>query len=322
MNTKRQFDDLLLGSIELFCRAAELASFTAAATAAGVTPAAVSRSVSRLEERMGVRLFVRTTRQIRLTDAGRTYFEQCRDALAQLVDAERQATGEQSAPAGKLRISMPTPYAHYRVLPLLPEFRARHPQIQVDVHISNRNIDFAEESYDLAIRGRAPDESNLIARKLEDAELVVVATPGYLARAGTPASPDDLTQHDCVQFDLPSSGRRIPWLFTDRETGQMVERPTEGGYSSGGDVLGGVTLARAGAGLFQTYRFVVERDLREGSLVEVLSAFGGTSRPFVLLYPHGRHLSLRVRSFVDFLVEKLAHRGLLQRNPQGTRQAS
>jgi DNA-binding transcriptional LysR family regulator len=122
-NNKRQFDDLMLGSIELFCLAAELESFTDAATAAGVTPAAVSRSVSRLEERMEVRLFVRTTRRIRLTDAGRTYYERCREALGQLVDAEREATGQQSAAAGVLRISMPTPYAHYRVLPILPARR-------------------------------------------------------------------------------------------------------------------------------------------------------------------------------------------------------
>ncbi|CDY79528.1 Transcriptional regulator, LysR family [Caballeronia glathei] len=304
---KRQFDDVQLGSIELFCLAAELASFTAAATAAGVTPAAVSRSVSRLEERMGVRLFVRTTRQIRLTDAGRAYFEQCRDALAQLVEAERQATGQQVAPAGVLRISMPTPYAHYRVLPILAEFRERHPQVRVEVHISNRNIDFAEESFDLAIRGRAPDESNLIARKLEDAELVIVGTPGYLKRAGKPKSPDDLERHECILFDLPSSGRRIPWLFM--EDGAMTERMMDGAYSTAGDVLGGVTLARNGAGLFQTYRFVIERDLQAGTLVEVLPSFGGASRPFVLIYPHSRHMSARVRSFVDFLVEKLRDRG-------------
>jgi DNA-binding transcriptional LysR family regulator len=153
---KRNFDDLLLGSIELFCLAAELSSFTAAAAAASVTPAAVSRSVSRLEDRLGVRLFVRTTRQIRLTESGRVYFEQCRQALSQLVDAERLVTGEQAAPAGLLRISMPTPYAHYRVLPLLPKFRKLYPQVQLDVHLSNRNIDFADEGYDLAIRGRAP----------------------------------------------------------------------------------------------------------------------------------------------------------------------
>jgi DNA-binding transcriptional LysR family regulator len=303
MNNKRQFDDLLLGSIELFCHAAELTSFTDAANAAGVTPAAVSRSVSRLEERLGVQLFVRTTRRIRLTDAGRSYHERCREALAQLIDAEREATGQQSAPAGTLRISMPTPYAHYRVLPILPAFRALNPQVHVEVHISNRNIDFAEEGFDLAIRGRAPDESNLIARKLEDAELVIVASPAYLSRAGTPVSSDDLERHECIQFDLPSSGRKIPWLL--KVDGSDVERFTMGGYSSAGDVLGGVTLARSGAGLFQTYRFVVEDDLQAGRLVEVLPAFGGTSRPFVLLYPHKRHLSLRVRRFVDFLVETL-----------------
>jgi DNA-binding transcriptional LysR family regulator len=306
MNTKRQFGEFLLGSIELFCLAAELASFTAAAAAAGVTPAAVSRSVSRLEERMGVRLFVRTTRRIRLTDAGRAYFERCREALGQLVDAEREATGQQSAPAGLLRISMPTPYAHYRVLPLLPRFRLAHPQIRVDVHISNRNIDFADEGYDLAIRGRAPDESNLIARKLEDAELVVVAAPAYLSRVGLPESIDDLARHECIQFDLPSSGRKIPWLF--KRDGRDVECFTEGGYSSAGDVLGGVTLARSAAGLFQTYRFVVERDLAAGGLIEVLPDLGGTSRPFVLLYPHNRHVSLRVRYFVDFLVGTLQRR--------------
>jgi DNA-binding transcriptional LysR family regulator len=302
-NNKRQFDDLMLGSIELFCLAAELSSFTDAATAAGVTPAAVSRSVSRLEERMEVRLFVRTTRRIRLTDAGRTYYERCREALAQLIDAEREATGQQSAPAGVLRISMPTPYAHYRVLPILPAFRALNPQVQVEVHISNRNIDFAEEGFDLAIRGRAPDDSNLVARKLEDAELVVVASPAYLSRAGKPASIDDLAHHDCIQFDLPSSGRKIPWLF--KQGTDIAEHFTTGGYSSAGDVLGGVTMARSGAGLFQTYRFVVERDLSRGELVEVLPQIGGASRPFVLLYPHKRHLSLRVRRFVDFLVDTL-----------------
>jgi len=177
----------------------------------------------------------------------------------------------------------------------------------VEVQISNRNIDFEEESFDLAIRGRAPDESNLIARKLEDAELVIVGTPGYLKRAGKPKSPDDLERHECILFDLPSSGRRIPWLFM--EDGAMTERMMDGAYSTAGDVLGGVTLARNGAGLFQTYRFVIERDLQAGTLVEVLPAFGGASRPFVLIYPHSRHMSARVRSFVDFLVEKLRDRG-------------
>jgi len=301
---KRQFDDLQLGSIELFCLAAELSSFTAAAVAAGVTPPAVSRTVQRLEERMGVRLFVRTTRQIRLTDEGRVYFEQSRDALAQLADAERQIRGQHAAPAGRLRVSLPTPYAHYRVLPVLPAFRARYPEVEIDVHISNRNVDFADDTYDLSVRGRAPDDSNLIARKLEDAELVVVATPEYLRRAGTPQSLEDLLRHQCIQFERPSSGRKIPWTF--QVNGEDTDIVTTGSYAASEDILGGATLVRASAGLFQTYRFVVEQDLRDGTLVEVLQEFGGSSRPFVLLYPSARHLTRRVRVFVDFLIEKFS----------------
>lgn len=301
---QRKFDDLQLGSIELFCQAAELGSFTLAANAASVTPAAVSRSVARLEQRLGVRLFVRTTRQIRLTDAGRRYFEQCRHALSQLVDAEREVTGEQTTPAGVLRISMPTPYGHYRVLPLLPAFRERYPEVRVDTHLSNRNIDFADEGFDLAIRGRAPADSNLVARKLEDAEMVVVATPAYLKRAGVPRTVADLQSLECIQFELPSSGRHLAWTFDGNasEDGDVI---TSGSYGTSGDALAGVTLARAGAGLFQTYRFVVADDLREGRLVEVLREEGGRTRPFILLYPHARYLTSRVRAFVDFLVEQL-----------------
>lgn len=302
---QRKFDDLLLGSIELFCQAAELGSFTLAANAASVTPAAVSRSVARLEERLGVRLFVRTTRQIRLTDAGRRYFEQCRQALSQLAEAEREVTGEQTSPAGVLRISMPTPYGHYRVLPLLPAFRERYPEVRVDTHLSNRNIDFADEGFDLAIRGRAPADSNLVARKLEDAEMVVVAAPAYLKRAGVPRTVADLQSLECIQFELPSSGRHLAWIFDGNasEDGDVI---TSGSYGTSGDALAGVTLARAGAGLFQTYRFVVADDLREGRLVEVLREEGGRTRPFILLYPHARYLTSRVRAFVDFLVEQLA----------------
>ncbi len=300
----RHFDDILVGSIELFCIAAQLGSFTAAAAAAGVTPAAVSRSVSRLERRLGVRLFVRTTRQVKLTDSGRSYFEQCRQALSQLVEAEREVTGRQTAPAGILRISVPTTYGHYRILPLLPAFSARYPAVQVEVHISNRNVDFIDEGYDLAIRARAQPDSSLIARKLEDADLVVVAAQDYLTRAGIPDSLEALPDHSCIQFLLPSNGRPVPWIF--KHHGKDIDVQTEGNYRCSEDLLGGVTLARSGAGLFQTYRFIVEEDLRRGTLVEVLQSFAGRSRPFSLLYPHGRHVSLKVRSFVDFLVESLA----------------
>jgi DNA-binding transcriptional LysR family regulator len=301
-NMNRHFDDILLGSIELFCLAAEAGSFTGAAHTAGVTPAAVSRSISRLEKRLGVRLFVRSTRSIRLTEGGKSYFEQCRAALNQLVEAERKVTGEQIQPSGTLRISAPTTYGHHRLLPLLPLFRAKYPLIKLEVQISNRNVDFHEENFDLAIRFRSPPDSTMTARHLEDATLVVVASPAYLKRAGEPRKLADLEQHECIQFDLPSSGRRIPWLF--KEDGNEREIILGGNYSCTEDLLACVTLAKADAGLFQTYKFIVKKELADGSLVEVLQAFGGCSRPLSLLYPHGRSLPSRVRAIIDFMIEQ------------------
>jgi DNA-binding transcriptional LysR family regulator len=299
----RQFDDILLGSIELFCLAAEAGSFTAAANTAAVTPAAVSRSISRLEKRLGVRLFVRSTRSMRLTEGGKAYFEQCRAALDQLIEAERKVTGEQAQPSGTIRISAPPTYADWRLLPLLPLFRAKYPLVKLDIHISGRNVDFQEEDYDVAIRIRSPPDSTKIVRHLEDAERVVVASPSYLKRTGVPRKLADLERHDCIQFYLPSTGRPIPWAFN--VDGREKEIVPVGNYSCAEDPLAGVTLAKAGGGLFQIFRFVVERDLAQGRLVEVLQAFGGRSVPISLMYPHSRLLPSRIRAFVDFLTERI-----------------
>lgn len=302
----RQFDEVMLGTIELFCLCAEAGSFTAAAARAGLSPPAVSRTIGRLERRLGVALFVRTTRRMRLTEAGERYFHQCREALARLGEAERELTGRQIVPAGTVRISVPTPLGHLRVLPALPEFRARYPQVQVEVHLGNRNVDLIAEGFDLAIRGRTPPESGLVARPLLDAELVVVAAPAYLDRAGIPVTLADLEQHDCIQFALPRSGQTVPWLFRDDD--RDLELPTRGGLCISEDLLGCVTLARSGGGLLQTYRFIVEEALRGGTLVEVLAPFGGRSRPFSLLYPRYAHTPHRVRVLIEFLVERLGSR--------------
>ena len=303
----RQFDDLMLGSIELFCLTAEQSSFTAAAARAGLTPAAVSRAIGRLEQRLGVRLFSRTTRQVRLTDAGRSYYQQCRQALSQLIEAERELSGQQQRPAGILRISLPTPLGHCRILPLLPAFCRRHPEVQLDVQLSDRNVDLLADGYDLAVRGRAQPDSGLVARKLIDAELVVVATPDYLARCGEPLQLADLARHDCLQFLLPRNGQPVPWLF--RQHGDDVEILTQGQIHTREHLLAAVTLARQGGGLLQTYRFIVEDDLARGGLVEVLHEFGGRSRPFSLLYAGGRHMPLRLRVFVDFLLQAFGQVG-------------
>ncbi|MEJ6006125.1 LysR substrate-binding domain-containing protein [Paucibacter sp. AS339] len=304
----RSFDPVQLGSIELFCKAAELGSFTAAAEALGLTPAAVSRSISRLETRLGVRLFARSTRSIRLTGDGELYKVQCGQALEQIAEAERAITGRQQVPSGVLRISVGTTYAHHRLLPLLPRFSQLYPEIEVELSISNRNIDFVEEGFDLAIRLGTPPDSRLIARKLEDAALGVFASPGYLQARGTPQTLDDLQQHDCIQFILPSSGRSMGWIFQDAQ-GQALDFSFRSSRRVHDDVLGCLSWARAGGGLFQFYDFAAAEALRRGELVEVLQPLRGRSRPFSILYPQNRHLSARVRVFVDYLGAALERLG-------------
>ncbi|MDR6394001.1 LysR family transcriptional regulator [Herbaspirillum seropedicae] len=298
----RSFDPVQLGSIELFCKAAELGSFTAAAEALGLTPASVSRSISRLESRLGVRLFARTTRQIRLTREGELYRDQCQQALEQIADAERILTGQQKVPSGLLRISVGTPYAHYRLLPLLPRFQQAYPQIEVELSIANRVVDFVEEGYDLAIRLGVPPDSRLIAHTLEEATLGLFAAPAYLARCGQPRSIAELEQHDCIQFILPSSGRAMPWIFKDAQ-GRDMDFHFKSRQRIHDDVLGCVNWAIAGGGLFQIYHFIAEAAVRRGELVEVLQQAGYRTRRFSILYPHNRHLSARVRAFVDFVTE-------------------
>ncbi len=189
------------------------------------------------------------------------------------------------------------------MLPVLPAFRAQHPGITLDVQLTNRNIDFAAEGFDLAVRGRTLPDSGLVARQLENAELVVVAAPAYLRQHGRPTTLASLQAHECIQFLLPSTGQLMPWLL--RRAGADVEHLTQGGICCSEDILGAVTLARHGAGLLQTYRFIVEDDLKQGTLVAVLPALGGAARPFSLLYPAQRHMPLRVRVLIDFLLARL-----------------
>ena len=296
----RSFDPVQLGSIEMFCKAAELQGFTAAAQALGVTAAAVSRSVGRLEERLGAKLFTRTTRLMRLTAEGKAYFEQCREALAQIENAERAINGSQAEPSGVLRISVPTTYGHYRVLPVLPQFMAQYPKVRVEVDVGNRNIDFVEDGYDLAIRAGTPTDSRLVARKLEDATFGIFAAPQYLASRGAPQTPAQLQDHDCIAFVMPSTGRGLPWVF--RQDGQDMDLPVHSRVSVQGDLLGCLSYAVGGGGLLQAYHFVAQRHVHSGNLVEVLQGYGGRSRPFSILYPHNRHLSAKVRAFVTFLL--------------------
>lgn len=289
-----------LTTIALFCKSAELGSFSSAAQAMGVTPAAVSRGVGRLEDRLGIKLFRRTTRSMQLTDDGRTYFEQCRDAIAQIDDAEKNITGQHGKPRGQLRISVPTTYAHYRLLPRMADFKSRYPLVELDINISNRNIDFVEEGYDVAIRLGTPPDSRLVARKLEEARLGVYAAPTYLKKQGTPQSLDELKNrraHTLLPFVLPSTGKLLPWIFMDG--GKPVDLVPTSHVRVLDDPLGCAVLAASGMGLAQTYSWIADSHGKQ--LVEVLKPFAGCTRPFYLLYPQNRHLSATVRALVDFL---------------------
>ena len=300
----RHYKDFQLSSIEHFCLTVEKGSFTAAANMLGITPAAVSRSIARLEDRLNVRLFVRTTRQLRITSFGQAYYEQCRQALNQLNDAELTIKNAQSSLHGLIRISAPTPFTHFRLIPFLLLFQKKYPNIHIDIHSSNRNIIFSEDNFDIAIRGQKPKDCNLIARKLEDSELIVVATPTYLQNMGIPVMLEDLKKHNCIEFELPSTGRKILWHFCKK--GKPIELEIKGNFTILDDFLATNELVKNHAGLMQVYRFSIEKELKSGELVEVLKEFNGATRPFFLLYPHAKYLPLNVRLFVDSLIEYMS----------------
>lgn len=210
----RKFD--YLGDVEVFITVVEHGSFTAAAVVLSTTPSVLSRAVSRLEARLGRQLLQRTTRRVGLTEAGRVYLEQARSAFALLDDAEREGRGQEGDLTGRVRMSVPTTYGHYRLPPLLARFAQHYPRVQVELNITNRNVDLIAEGFDLAIRlGQLPD-SGLVARKLEDAALLLVASPDYLHRMGSPQTLEELHRHTCLPFIMPRTGRIAPGCFVMR----------------------------------------------------------------------------------------------------------
>jgi DNA-binding transcriptional LysR family regulator len=215
----------------------------------------LSRAVARLEARLGVQLLRRTTRRLSITEAGNLYLEQARNAFGLIADAERAIQGQGGALSGKVRISVPTTYGHYR-LPALLRLLEQHPQVMIELSITNRNVDLVDEGYDMAIRLGELADSGLAARRLDDAQVCLVASPDYLRRAGTPLTLDQLARHACLPFIMPSTGRQAPWLL--RVDGQDLDWLAPARMQVTDDVLGVVSLAQQGLGICQTYHFVAE----------------------------------------------------------------
>ncbi|WP_048957575.1 LysR family transcriptional regulator [Enterobacter bugandensis] len=293
----RKFD--YLGDVEVFITVVEHGSFTAAAVALSTTPSVLSRAVSRLEVRLGRQLLQRTTRRVGLTEAGRIYLEQARSAFSLLDEAERDGRGQEGDLTGRVRISVPTTFGHYCLPPLLARFSQQYPHVKVELNITNRNVDLIAEGFDLAIRlGQMPD-SGFVARKLQDAALLLVASPAYLQRMGMPQTLDELHQHTCLPFIMPRTGRIAPWVFRVGE--RDVDWLPASTIETSDDVLGVVSLAECGMGICQSYEFIVRERIQRGQLVEVLPQLRGRSRPFSLIYAPHRRQSAATRAMIELL---------------------
>lgn len=290
------------GEMEVFVQVFERGGFSAAARALGMTPSAVSKLVSRLEARLGVQLVHRSTRRLQLTPEGQQFYERSVRVLADIDEAERAATAD-AAPRGRVSVNTSVAVGMQVLVPLVPAFMQQHPQVQLDIVLTDRVVDLMDERADIAIRWGPLPSSDLVARKLGDTRLVIVGSPDYLARCGTPRRPQDLQAHQRLDF---SYRRRVPdWPL--RLGGKLVEVPVQGSVRAGdGETLR--QLAVAGAGLVRLSRYQVQADIDAGRLVPVLEKHNpGDSAPLHAVYlGKGGRVPSRVRVVLDFLQARMA----------------
>jgi DNA-binding transcriptional LysR family regulator len=286
-----------LKQIESFVSVALKGSLTAAALVEGVAPAVMGRRIDALESRLGVKLLVRTTRRITLTHEGSAFLEDCQHLLTAFADAEASVSAGGVKASGHLRITAPAGFGRRHVAPLLPDFIALHPDVSVSLNLSDRVVDLAGEGFDCAVRvGDLPD-SSLISVRLADNRRLCVASPAYLKRAGMPQHPSELARHACLTLSSDASQTR-GWAF--KVGGELVHlRPSGRLDCSDGQVLHDWCLA--GQGLAWRSTWEVEADLAAGRLVTALDAYAAPPNGIYALFPHAKHLPLRVRLWIDFL---------------------
>jgi DNA-binding transcriptional LysR family regulator len=287
--------------MRVFARVVERGSFSAAADDLGITPSAVSKLIARLEERLAVRLLHRTTRRLALTPEGETYHLRARDILAAIEDAETEVS-QTGAPRGRLRVSSVVPFVLHYLAPALPDFLARYPNIDVEIAATDRIVDLLADNADIGIRTGPVDDPSLVVRRIGHVERRIFAAPAYLARHGTPRSPDQLADHVCIRIS-PAPGHR--WHFHVGGQPQAFEIPHRIVVDSSEAAL---QLAVAGVGIVRLADIVVGHAVRAGQLVQVL-ADHCVVEPVQLsaVYPLGRQRMPKVRAFIDFLVERFGH---------------
>lgn len=289
------------GEMEVFVKVVELGGFSAAARTFRMTPSAVSKLVARLEARLGARLLNRSTRRLQLTPEGCAFFERAVRLLADLDEAERCA-GASEIPSGRLRVNVSVPVGMHILLPLMPKFLERHPEVSLDIDLTDHVVDLLEERTDVAIRNGPLKSSRLIARKLGETRMMIVGAPSYLRRRGIPRTPTELDGHDRLGFGYVRAVEGWPLMDGDRR----IIIPTVGSARvSNGDALR--ALAVNGLGLARLAAFLVEADIAAGRLEPVLEncSPGDMEEIHAVYLGQGGLLPARVRAFLDFLVEKV-----------------
>ncbi|MCY0989030.1 LysR family transcriptional regulator [Nannocystis sp. ILAH1] len=284
---------------ELFVRVVEEGSFTAASRRLDVTTSYASKLVTRLEERLGVPLLIRTTRKLTLTEAGRVYFERCAEAIQAIEAAAAMASELQSAPCGKLRVTLPTGFGIQFMLDIIADFKGLHPELTLELVFLDRHVDLIAEGYDVAIRAGELGDGRLIARKLTATERVVCASPGYLEQFGNPESPGELARHACLQYAYHATPGRWKMRSGEAEVETEVSGPMVANNSH--MLLEG---AIRGYGLIFVPTFHVAAALRSGQLRRVLPAWSWPMGVYTV-YPPTNRLPIKVRLFVDFMIDRM-----------------
>lgn len=303
--------------MEVFVRSVEERGFSAAARELDMTPSAVSKQIRRLEDRLGVRLFNRTTRRISLTEAGELYYQHCSRILAEITAAEEEVSALQGSVRGRLRISATAAFGRVVVVPRMKEFLARYPDLTLEIELTDRAVEVVQEGLDAVIQlSEQVDDPSLVSRRLAINERIVCASPEYLERHGVPQNPQALRRHNCLA--MYSVSRFNEWEFSDAN-GSRVVNVNGNFHASTADAL--YEAALAGIGVARLSTWLVADDIRSGRLVHILPEYTHTSSAYYVLYPQGHHLSPKVRAFVDFLIELFTPRPPWEREEARLEQA-
>jgi DNA-binding transcriptional LysR family regulator len=293
-----------IADLRVFVRVVERGGFSAASEGLGITPSAVSKLITRLEERLGVRLLHRTTRRLAMTPEGETFHLRARDILAAIDDAEAEVSRAGQRPRGRLRVNCVTAFALHQLMPTLPDFLGRYPEVDLELALTDRVVDLMVESADVGIRTGPIEDASLVARKIAEIRRGLYASPEYLARRGSPLTPEQLRDHDCIVLSVVPSPHR--WLFNDSNGRVRGIDVTSRILVDSGEAA--LRLAVAGGGIARVADVLVSEAIRAGALKAIMAeSHVAEAIPLSAVYPQGRHRMPKVRAFLEFLVERFGH---------------